>query len=75
MNRNWRSSRCKRGWTNRTWDFRKYWQPWILPYSSMRTLPEFKQILVDGGIVDYWRTTGKWGDFCKPVGDDDFQCR
>ena len=55
--------------------FRKYWQPWILPYSSMRTLPGFKRILVDGGIVDYSRTTGKWGDFCKPVGADDFECR
>ena len=57
---------------NRT--FRRYWQPWISPYSSMRTLPGFKQILIDGGIVDYWRQTGRWGDFCKPVGDD-FQCR
>jgi serine/threonine protein kinase len=54
--------------------FRKYWQPWIAPYSNMRTLPGFKQILIDGGIVDYWRQTGRWGDFCKPVGDD-FECR
>jgi hypothetical protein len=41
----------------------------------MRTLPGFKQILRDAGIVDYWRATGKWGDFCKPVGSDDFECR
>jgi len=26
-------------------------------------------------IDDYWRETGKWGDFCKPVGADDFECR
>ena len=26
------------------------------------------------GLVDYWRAVGDWGDFCKPVGDDDFEC-
>ncbi|HLA74175.1 MAG TPA: serine/threonine-protein kinase [Steroidobacteraceae bacterium] len=56
-------------------DFRKYWQPWIMPYSRVRTLPGFKALLRDAGIVDYWRKTGKWGDFCKPVGADDFECR
>jgi len=56
-------------------DYRKYWHLWNVPYSSVRTLPGFKRILVDGGIVDYWRATGKWGDFCKPVGTDDFECR
>src|SRR5262249_1433446 len=49
-------------------DFRKYWQPWIIPYSKVRTLPQFKALLREAGIVDYWRKTGKWGDFCKPVG-------
>jgi len=24
--------------------------------------------------VDYWKTNG-WGDFCKPVGKDDFECK
>jgi len=56
-------------------DFRKYWQPWIMPYSSVRPLPGWKRIMVDAGIVDYWRTTGRWGDFCRPVGTDDFECR
>jgi len=56
-------------------DFRKYWQPWSMPFTSVRSLPAFKQILIDAGIVDYWRATGKWGDFCKPVGVDDFECR
>lgn len=54
--------------------FRKYWEPWILPFSNVRTLPGFKKMLRDAGIVDYWRTTGNWGDFCKPVGADDFEC-
>ena len=56
-------------------NFRKYWQPWILPYSTLRTRPAFKRILLEAGIVDYWRKSGKWGDFCKSVGADDFECR
>jgi len=56
-------------------DYRRYWQLWNLPYSKVRTLPQWKQMLVEGGIVDYWRSTGRWGDFCKPVGVDDFECR
>jgi hypothetical protein len=36
--------------------------------------PRFKQILRDMGLVDYWRQSGKWADFCRPVGEDDFEC-
>lgn len=36
--------------------------------------PQFKSIVRDLGLVDYWRTTGNWGDHCKPVGKDDFEC-
>jgi hypothetical protein len=25
-------------------------------------------------VRSYWRKTGKWGDGCKPIGADDFQC-
>jgi TolB-like protein/tRNA A-37 threonylcarbamoyl transferase component Bud32 len=59
--------------SNRNWD--KYWIPWTMPYSQVRTLPGFKELLREAGVVDYWRMTGKWGDFCKPVGVDDFECR
>ena len=41
----------------------------------LRSHPEFKKLLVEMGVVDYWRQTGKWGDGCKPVGADDFQCQ
>jgi hypothetical protein len=27
----------------------------------------------DLGFVDYWRKTGKWSDFARPKGDDDFE--
>lgn len=56
-------------------DFRNYWNLWMMPYSRVRTLPGFKALLRKAGIVDYWRKTGNWGDFCKPVGADDFECR
>ena len=55
-------------------NFTRYWELWTTPYSSVRTLPGFKQLLRDAGVVDYWRQTGRWGDFCKPVGED-FECR
>ena len=47
------------------------WRPMHKP---MRRLPGFKDLLRDMGLVDYWRATGNWGDFCRPVGDDDFEC-
>ena len=47
------------------------WRPIFKP---MRRLPGFKDLVRDLGLVDYWRETGNWGDFCRPVGDDDFEC-
>jgi len=52
-----------------------YWQFWTTPHSSIRAHPEFKRLLIQTGVVDYWRQTGQWGDGCKPVGADDFQCK
>ena len=48
---------------------------WNAPYSGMRAHPDFKKLLAEAGVVDYWRQTGRWGDGCGPVGADDFQCR
>jgi hypothetical protein len=47
---------------------------WGPTYREMRRLPGFKDILRRLGLIDYWRTTGNWGDFCRPVGDTDFEC-
>ena len=30
--------------------------------------------MCDAGLQDYWRQSGKWSDFCGPVGKDDFEC-
>ncbi len=39
-----------------------------------RNNESFKSVMRDFGLVDYWRSSGKWGDFCKPTGKDDFEC-
>ena len=51
-----------------------YWQFWTAPHSGIRSHPEFKRLLIQTGVANYWRKTGQWGDGCKPVGADDFQC-
>ena len=47
---------------------------WRPIHKPMRRLPGFKDLVRDAGLVDYWRTTGNWGDLCHPVGEDDFEC-
>jgi len=47
---------------------------WRPIHKDMRRLPGFKDLVQKLGLVNYWRTTGKWGEFCRPVGDDDFEC-
>ena len=43
--------------------------------SDVRRLPGFKDLARKLGLVDYWRKSGTWGDFCRPVGDEDFECQ
>jgi hypothetical protein len=28
----------------------------------------------DLGLADYFRSSGNWGDFCRPLAGDDFEC-
>jgi len=50
---------------------RPIWRPM---HRNMRHLPGFKDLLRELKLVDYWRATGKWGDYVRPVGEDDFEC-
>ncbi len=46
---------------------------WARSLGSVRRTPAFKEIVRDLGLIDYWRRSGKWGDFARPLGDDDFE--
>jgi adenylate cyclase len=50
------------------------WTIWRPIHKEMRQIPGFKDFVRELGLVDYWRTSGNWGDFCHPVGEDDFEC-
>jgi hypothetical protein len=47
------------------------WRPIL---KDMRRLPGFKDLVRDLGLVTYWRASGNWGDFCRPLGKEDFEC-
>jgi TolB-like protein/Tfp pilus assembly protein PilF len=47
------------------------WRPIL---KDMRRLPAFKDLVRDLGLVTYWRASGNWGDYCRPLGEDDFEC-
>jgi TolB-like protein len=51
------------------------WIIWRPVLRDLRPDPGFKKLLAEMGLVDYWRKAGNWGDFCKPVGKDDFECK
>jgi TolB-like protein/DNA-binding winged helix-turn-helix (wHTH) protein/tetratricopeptide (TPR) repeat protein len=47
---------------------------WRLILKDTRRLPGFKDLVRDLGLVDYWRASGNWGQFCRPLGENDFEC-
>jgi len=49
-------------------------QLWRTVERDVRRLPDFKDFARELGLVDYWRRSGNWGDFCRPTGQDDFAC-
>ena len=46
---------------------------WYPVMSEVRQLPEFKKLVTDLNLVEYWRAYG-WADSCRPLGDNDFTC-
>jgi serine/threonine protein kinase len=51
--------------------FQNFWYPLL---GDVRKDPRFKDMIRKIGFVDLWRKTGHWGDFCRPLGADDFEC-
>lgn len=49
------------------------WLMWYPEAAEARKDPRFKAIVRDLGLYDYWRKSGNWGDFARPLGDDDFE--
>ena len=49
------------------------WTLWTPNASGVRKLPGFKDLVTERGMVEYWREFD-WGYYCRPVGDDDFEC-
>ena len=47
---------------------------WDPVFAEMRRTPAFKALVRDFGYLDYWRESGEWGDFCRPLGETDFEC-
>jgi predicted RNA binding protein YcfA (HicA-like mRNA interferase family) len=47
------------------------WHPFE---TGFREDPRFKEYLRELGLADYFRATDKWGDFCRPVWQDDVEC-
>jgi len=47
------------------------WRPTL---KSVRRTPQFKELVRNLHLPEYWRATGKWGDFCRPIGSVDFEC-
>jgi DNA-binding winged helix-turn-helix (wHTH) protein/TolB-like protein len=49
------------------------WYLWHPLMSEVRKQDEIEVMLRELGLVNYWREYA-WGDFCRPVGDDGFEC-
>lgn len=46
---------------------------WDPAYAKYRQSSEFKEYIINAGILDYWNTNG-FPDQCKPMGTNDFEC-
>jgi TolB-like protein len=46
---------------------------WFPNLAPLRRDSRFRDIVREVGLVDYWRKSGNWGDFARPLGEDDFE--
>ena len=48
---------------------------WPVNKTGLHSDTRFKQLVRDLGFAEYFRSSGKWNDFCHPLGKDDFECQ
>ena len=50
--------------------------PWDGRHSELRKREGFKTWVRNNGLLDYWRASGNWSDFCRPLPEteNDFEC-
>ncbi|MDX1515952.1 MAG: FlgO family outer membrane protein [Woeseiaceae bacterium] len=49
------------------------WAFWLPVLADIRRLPAFVEIVNDTDLPVHWRTHG-WGDFCRPMDGNTFEC-
>jgi TolB-like protein/tetratricopeptide (TPR) repeat protein len=49
------------------------WLFWLPLTSGLRETKDFRNLVDDMGMVDYWRQYG-WNDYCRPTDEVDFVC-
>jgi hypothetical protein len=47
---------------------------WDSRHSELRKREGFKAWVRSNGLLDYWRASGNWSDFCRPLPENDFEC-
>jgi adenylate cyclase len=52
----------------------QYQSVWFPLLSEARKQPRFTAMVRDVGYDRFWRAIGDWGDYCRPIDDDDFEC-
>jgi tetratricopeptide (TPR) repeat protein len=50
--------------------------PWDSRHRELRKREGFKNWVRTNGMLDYWRASGNWSDFCRPLPEteNDFEC-
>ncbi|WP_338242508.1 winged helix-turn-helix domain-containing tetratricopeptide repeat protein [Aurantiacibacter hainanensis] len=47
------------------------WHPYL---GEVRRSEGFEQLIARLGLVDAWRESGDWGDYCRPLSESEFEC-
>lgn len=52
--------------------YRFLWHPAL---ADLRRTEGFRQLVTDLGLVEAWRKSGDWGDYCRPVSATEITCQ